>query len=74
MSDNLILIIGLFCTALTILGAIMTIQEFKKQDENGWRFAFERFKLIFDLGATLKGGFFLSKAELAVFVGDTVFN
>lgn len=35
MSDNLILIIGLFCTALTILGAIMTIQEFKKQDENG---------------------------------------
>jgi hypothetical protein len=35
VSDNLILIIGLFCTALTILGAIMTIQEFKKQDENG---------------------------------------
>jgi hypothetical protein len=35
MSDNLILIIGLFCTALTILGAIMTIQEFKKQEKNG---------------------------------------
>tara|TARA_Y100000385_G_C12728348_1_gene481600 strand:- start:164 stop:340 length:177 start_codon:yes stop_codon:yes gene_type:complete len=33
VSDNLILIIGIFCTALTILGAIMTIQEFKKQSD-----------------------------------------
>jgi len=33
VSDNLILIIGIFCTALTVLGAIMTIQEFKKQSD-----------------------------------------
>ena len=34
MSDTLVLVIGLFCTAITILGAIMTVQEFKKDNSN----------------------------------------
>jgi hypothetical protein len=34
VSDNLILIVGLFCTALTVLGAFLTVQEFKKQNES----------------------------------------
>ncbi len=34
MSDTLVLVIGLFCTAITILGAIMTVQEFKKNNDN----------------------------------------
>jgi hypothetical protein len=34
MSDTLVLVIGLFCTAITILGAIMTVQEFKKDNNN----------------------------------------
>ncbi len=34
MSETLVLVIGLFCTAITILGAIMTVQEFKKNNDN----------------------------------------
>ena len=34
MSDTLVLVIGLFCTAITVLGAIMTVQEFKKDNSN----------------------------------------
>jgi len=34
MSDTLVLVIGLFCTAITILGAVMTVQEFKKDNGN----------------------------------------
>jgi hypothetical protein len=33
MSETLILIIGLFCTAMTILAAYMTVQEFKKMED-----------------------------------------
>ena len=32
MSDTLLLIVGLFCTALAILAAVMTAQEFKNLD------------------------------------------
>ena len=31
VSDNLILIVGLFCTALTVLGAFLTVQELKNK-------------------------------------------